>query len=782
MDGGQDGYAAYLENATHGILCRLVSKYPMAHTERTVCDPNCHANPHCGLSATIEAGRIVEVNPASYPVPGFENRICLMGRSRLEYQYHPERLRQPLRRVGERGEGKWQAIGWDEAVTLFVENQRRISDRYGPRSVVFTSISGAFGVLTRGAPMRYAALTGATVQGLGGIDFGVPTGLGYMFNVPGEYIYGPGGHSLDDVSNSEITLIWGGNPAVTRSVDHVALKRARRDGTKLICIDPVRSETSKFCDDWISIRPGSDGALALAMIHEVIANGSYDEEFLVDHTNVPFLVDRNSGDLLRERDILPGGRDDYLVWDAQQDAPAAHSRTTSPLLRKSGEIRLANGGIASVATAFELVAELAARFEPDAAAKITQIPADRIRALARQYARARPAAIRVGYGIDRWYNSDVTARAIATLVCFTGNIGIPGGGISLTEGSKPVPLDTRCFLLPTDNPPNVLSMMEVDRAVREGQPYPIKMECVSLGNPYNQVKPNRAKVLRDYIGNLEFIAVIDHFMTDTAKYADLVLPACTIFERSDLVVDRFLQLQQRVVEPEGEARSDFEIFKSIADSSGLGAYFEKSPEGYIEEMLNASGPELADVTFARLKEEKVVAPRGSAESFVAFSDRVFSGPSGRIEVYKESLKEHGVELPVYREPVEASPGNPLFEKYPLVLLSSHSRYRIHSTFANLEKTKAREPTPIVRVHPSDADTRAFSDGDIVKVFNDRGHLKIECRVDDSIRPGCVLISEGHWTEHFIEGDPYILTHDLVSPTSENYAHYDVLVEMAPLHP
>lgn len=750
----------------------------MAHTERTVCDPNCHANPHCGLSATIEDGRITAVDPASYPVPGFENRICLMGRARLEYQYHPERLRQPLKRVGARGEGHWQPISWDEAIGLFVENQKRISEQYGPRSVVFTSVSGAFGALTRGAPMRYAALTGATVQGSGGIDFGVAKGLEYMFNVPASHYFGPGGHSLDDVKNSEITVIWGGNPAVTRSVDHVALKRARRQGTKLICVDPVRSETAKLCDEWISIRPGSDGALALSMIHEIIATDHYDEKFLIDHTNMPFLVDRDSGDLLRERDIIAGGTDDYVVWDAQEDAPVAISRSSSPLLRWSGEIRRARGGVVSVATVFELVVELAAHFEPDEASKITELPADTIRAFARQYAEASPAAVRVGYGIDRWYNSDATARAIATLVCLTGNIGIPGGGISLIEGSKAAPVRSSRFALPAGKHLNVLSMMEVDQAVRERDPYPIKMECVSLGNPYNQVKPNRAKVIRDYIGNLEFIAVIDHFMTDTAKFADLVLPACTIFERTDLVVDRFIQLQQRIVEPEGEAKSDFEIFKAIADASGLGTYFEKSPEDYIEEILKASGSKLDDVNYARLEKEKVIVPRDSTKSYVGFRDRVFRGPSGRIEVYKESLKEHGLQLPVYREPIEASPKNPLFKKYPLVLLSSHSRYRIHSTFANLETTKAREPNPIARVHPSDATARGFSDGAVVKVFNDRGHMKIACRLDDSIRPGCVLISEGHWTEQFIEGDPYILTHDLVSPTSENYAHYDVLVEMA----
>ena len=134
----------------------------MTTTARTVCDPNCHANPKCGLEATLDEGRIIAVEPAQYPAPGFENRICLMGRSRLEYQYHPERLRKPLKRVGERGEGRWEEISWEEAVALFVDNQRRIAEKWGPKSILFHQISGAYGLLTRGAPLRYAALTGAS--------------------------------------------------------------------------------------------------------------------------------------------------------------------------------------------------------------------------------------------------------------------------------------------------------------------------------------------------------------------------------------------------------------------------------------------------------------------------------------------------------------------------------------------------------------------------------------------------------------------------------------------
>lgn len=745
--------------------------------ERTVCDPNCHARPKCGLMATVEDGKITAVEAADYPIEGYENRICLMGRSRLEYQYHPDRLRKPLKRVGARGGGQWEEISWDEAVALFVGKHKEIAEKYGSRAIAFNQISGANGLLTRGAPLRYAALTGGTAFRSSGIDLGVAKGLEAMFGVNAATFFGAGGHSLNDTKNSELTLVWGVNPAVTRSVDHVALRHARKAGTRLVCIDPVNSETAKLCDDWISIRPGSDGALALSMVQQMIDQGLFDRDFLVEHTNMPFLVNAETGKLLRKSDLYGADSDDHVVWCAQAGTFASIAEAKEPELDISQTVPMADGTAARVASVFNLVKQIASDYPPEKAAAITGIDAETISALARDYAQAGPGAIRVGFGIDRWYYADLTARAIATLACLSGNIGVPGGGISLIEGGRGVPVKASRFIFPERKRPTFLSMMEMDEAVRNGTPYPIKMECISLGNPFNQVKPNRNRVLKDYIEGLEFIAVIDHFMTDTAKQADLVLPACTIFERKDIVAGNFIQLQQRIVEPEGEAKTDFDIFKAFAEAYGIGSYFEEPHEAYLDDMLTSDSPLLQDVDMKRLEGEKVIFPWPSDEPYVGFEDRKFPTGSGRIEVYCQGLKEHAAELPYYREPIEASPDNPLFERFPLVLLSSHSRFRIHSTFANLEIVKRREPEPILRVHPADAQRRNIQDGAIVAVRNDRGHVKIKCRYDDAVRQGCVLVSEGHWIDQFIEGDPYGLTHDHYSPTTENYAHYDVLVEM-----
>ncbi|MEO1730276.1 MAG: molybdopterin-dependent oxidoreductase [Pseudomonadota bacterium] len=749
----------------------------MSETGRTVCDPNCHADPKCGLAVTIDDGKVTGVSAAQYPIPGYENRICLMGRSRLEYQNHPDRLTTPLKRVGERGQGQWEAISWDEATALFVKKQNEITEKYGSRAVLFSQSSGAFGLLTRGAPLRYAGLTGATSIRASGVDFGIAKGLEYAFGISAGSFFGPGGHAFADTKNSDVTILWGCNPAVTRSVDHSAIKAARKSGTRLICLDPVNSETAKLCDEWISLRPGSDGALALAMAHETIRHNRFDAEFLARHTNMPFLVNGETGAILRAKDLDTKAGDEPLAWcvNAQGAVPIGSAET--PQLRGEHEIALASGDRIKAACVFALTETLVSEYSPEAAAALTGIKADTIRALAQAYSAANPAAIRIGYGVDRWYHSDLSARAIALLPTLCGYIGVPGGGVSLVEGGRSVPVKGSHFYSPEGKLPEFLSMMEADRAVRTGAPYPIKMECISLGNPFNQVKPNRNAVLKDYVGSLEFITVIDHFMTDTAKQADLVLPACTIFERTDIVVDRFVQLQQRLVEPLGEAKSDFEIFQAIASANGLGEYFDKTPEHYIDTMLDGPSPLLEGIDMARLQEEKVLFPWPSDEPYVGLKDRQFPTGSGRIEVYKEDLLEYAAQLPFFKEPIEASPKNPLFKDYPLILLSSHSRYRIHSTFANLETVKKHEPEPILRVHPNDAQRRTIEDGSIVQVHNARGHLKIRCRFDEALREGCVLISEGHWIDQFIEGDPYGLTHDAYSETTENYAHYDVLVEM-----
>jgi molybdopterin-containing oxidoreductase family molybdopterin binding subunit len=287
-------------------------------------------------------------------------------------------------------------------------------------------------------------------------------------------------------------------------------------------------------------------------------------------------------------------------------------------------------------------------------------------------------------------------------------------------------------------------------------------------------------VLRELVPKLDLIVVVDHFMTATATMADIVLPACTIFEKDDLVAGMFLQLQRKAVEPEGESKADFDIFAELAERMGLREYFDRSPDEYLRAMFETDHPLLQGITLERLRREDAVMLNRPAEPYVAFRERRFGTASGRIEIYKEELAHHEAELPYYHEPIEASPQSPLHRRYPLTLLFSHSRNRIHSTFANMPKFKRLEPEPLVEMHPADAAKRNIHNQQLVDVHNDRGAVRIQCRLNADVRPGVVVIPEGSWVKDFRQGDPYSLTHEWVSPTSENYAFFDTLVEVEPV--
>jgi molybdopterin-containing oxidoreductase family molybdopterin binding subunit len=268
-------------------------------------------------------------------------------------------------------------------------------------------------------------------------------------------------------------------------------------------------------------------------------------------------------------------------------------------------------------------------------------------------------------------------------------------------------------------------------------------------------------------------------MTDTAALADVVLPACSIFEKNDLIAGMFLQLQRRAVTPEGESKSDFDVFAGLARRLGMEKLFDRQPEDYLREMIETDHPLLNGITLERLQQEDAVLLNRSRAPYVGFSDFKFRTPSGRIELYKEELVQHRAELPYYREPIEASPENPLQRRFPLVLLFSHSRHRIHSSFANLEKMKQHEPEPTVEMHPSDAERCGILANELVRVYNDRGSVSLKCKLNPDLKPGVVVISEGSWVKDFTAGDPYSLTHERVSSTSENYAFFDTLVEIMP---
>ena len=747
---------------------------------RTVCDPNCHANPRCGITAHVKEGRITHIEAGSFPLPDYDRRICAMGLARLEQQYHTGRLRYPLKRAGARGEGKWQRIGWEEAFDFVARRLSDIAAKFGSRSLAFFSGSGAAGVLTKGAAHRFAAAIGGSAHRPGGVDYGVPKGLEYAFGVPAATYFRRGGHEFADAVNSRMIVLWGGNGADTRLVDFHFVLEAQRRGAKIVCIDPNCTATADQSDLWISLRPGTDTALALSLLHEILEHELQDNAFLRAHTDAPFLVRSDTLAFLREADVIPGGSGSRMVWDSVSQRVCPGGVGGVAALDGTYRITLTGGHTVRCAPAFERLRNLAGSYPAERAAEITGVAAKTIRELAREFAARGPAAIRIGYGVDRWYYCDHTARAAANLVIVTGNIGVPGAGISVHDGTYPTPLNLDVLRAPDGRQAATLDVVSLMQAIEHGVPYPVKALWLSASNMFNQTAANRARVMSAVVPRLELIVVVDQFMTDTAEIADIVLPACSIFEKTDLVAGMFLQLQRRAVAPEGESKPDFDIFAGLAARMDLGRYFDRPAEDYLREICATDHPLLHGVTFERLQREDAVLLNRPREPYVGFKDFQFKTPSGRIEIYKEELVRHGAELPYYHEPIEASPDHALYRRFPLTLLFSHSRHRVHSSFANLSKIKRLEPEPTVELHPLDAQCRKITDKQFVRVWNGRGEVVLKSRLNSALRPGVIVIAEGFWVKDFAAGDPYSLTHEHVSPTSQNYAFFDTLVEVEPI--
>jgi anaerobic selenocysteine-containing dehydrogenase len=697
---------------------------------RTACPIMCSRI--CGILAHVQDGVLVRVEPAG--LPGEKtHRICAMGLCLPKLVYHPDRLKYPMKRLGERGEGKWQRISWDEALETIRSRLKEVAERHGADSVAWTVIPMA---ALQTAYMRLASTWGGTWVSI----------IGYGDSA------GPCGD----------TVSYG-----TRPEGFLGIRDAKERGARVVVIDPRFTPTAAKADEWIPIRPGTDAALALGMIDAIISQGLEDKSFIINYTVGPFLVRADNGLFLRGKDITsvePGGS--YIVWDSSANKPRAHdSPGVAPALKGSYTIE----GI-ECKPAFQLLAELTEQYPVEKTSEITEVAPETIRKLALDYVRLKPVNSYRGMGPQRTFHGHLFFRAVTALAAITGNV-------TLTPFCGFVP-NLPVFSVPLKRP-RQLPIMDMLQAIVTGKPYPIKALWLARHNLVNQM-PNANKMIKELFPRLEFIVVVDMFMSASAEYADIILPVCTYLECTDLpnvfgMLERHLQLQQKVIEPLYESKSDFQIAKELATKLNVDKYFDKNEEEFIGMLLSSKHPSMEGVTLDKLREGPVpISP---------YTRAAFRTPSGRIEFYTEDekLKELGESLPVFKEPLEGARQS-LAQKYPLSLLTSHTKYRVHSMFANVDWLRELEPEPVLEINPIDADKRAIRDGDMVVAFNDRGRVKVKAMVHEGIKPGVVNIMQGWWPEHFAEGRHNALTRDAINPAQQaiyeaNAAHLDVLVEV-----
>lgn len=680
------------------------------------------------LVGVDDSGRAVEMRGhPDHPIT--RGALCTKVSRYLERTYHPDRVTQPLKRVGPKGSGKFTPITWEEALAEIAARLSDIVARYGGEAVLPYSYSGTLGYLQNGSmDRRFTHALGASR-----LARTLCAEAGYT-----GYIYTIGatvGIAPEDFAHARLILLWGTNTLTSNMHLWPFVLEARRRGARVIVIDPVRTRTAKQADEWIPIVPGTDAALALGMMHIIVRDGLWDEDYVRRHT-LGF-------DHLRER---------LEEWP------------------------------------------------PERTAAVTGIPAQRIEALAREYATTRPAAIRINYGMQRHGGGGMAVRTITCLPALVGAWREQGGGVLLsTSGAFPLNDEAleRPDLMP--HPTRVINAARLGdalsldfhvraRAVMFGSAeVPVQALIVYSGNPAATC-PDQNAVIRGLARDDLFTVVIDHFITDTADYADIFLPATTQVEHWDLhsaYGHYVLALNRPAIAPLGESKPDTEIFRLLAERLGLNhPAFRESDQELIRQALQVDHPWMEGITFERLMEEGFVAlnlPR----PFLPFAEGDFFTPSGKCEFYSERAARDGLDpLPTFHPPHEVPvPQNGSRRNGRLALLSPSAHYFLNTNFANVERMRRRQGEIRLLIHPDDAAARGIGDGDWVRIRNERGELRLRAQVSEDVRPGVCYVPSVWWRKFAADGQSVnVLTSQAEADIGGGATFYDVAVEVVKASP
>ncbi len=757
---------------------------PVDRVVRTTCSPNCTGS--CGQLAFVRDGVIVKVQQAAdYPDAVYNPRGCMKGLSYLNQVYGADRIRTPLVRTGERGSGEFREATWEEVLDRVADGLRAIGERWGWDSIhVFGQVPGS-GYIQKGANYRASAVLGMSHGTSFDFNGDLPMGMPITFGVQNAE------HEAKDWANSRFLLLVGSNPVETRIPDVHFLFDAIERGARLVVVDPSFSPTAAKADAHLRIRPGTDAALALALCRQVVADGTWDEPFMRTYTDAPLLVRTDTGRRLREADLVAdGAADRYVAWDELADAPIIVPRDrlgfpddVRPALDGLHTVTLADGTSVGAAPGWRFVRAELERWTPEAAEAVTGIAADTIVRVARAYAAAKPAAILMGGGSNHWFHGDLTGRAFALLAALTGNIGTSGGGFSVYVGQYKVRVDTSPWWNAGETKAKVVPSIYFVRGrtatMHPDVPYPAEgfhgLVCTFANMFVQAMDVNR---LHETLRGLDLVVVVDHQMTETVRWADVVLPATTWYEKTDLTatpLHPFLQLQQPAIEPVGEARSELWMWREIVrriDPAKATEYFEIDEEAAIEAILaagDAPGGPTEGITLEALRAGpvrlKVPDPdipfRAQIEDLEPFPPRSLPAPlektaafvpTGRIEFYKDEdrFRELSETVPTFKPPHDDTVHDP--GEWPLTLLTPHSKWRIHSSYANnawLEEIHGGRPE--VFIAPADAEARGIATGDPVRVWNTRGEVEAWAHVSSSEQPGSVTLYEGWWPRQFRKG-------------------------------
>jgi anaerobic selenocysteine-containing dehydrogenase len=609
--------------------------------------------------------------------------LCAKVRPYLERVYHPDRLTQPLRRIGPKGSDQWEPITWEAAIREITDRWRAIIAEHGPSAILPYSYSGTLGLLQLAVcNERFWNRLGAS--GLERSICGAAAETAVQATL--------GGRQAPDASHiidSKLVLIWGHNPSSTSPHFMPFLRKAQRNGTRVVVIDPRRTLTARSADLHIQPRPASDGALALGMMNVIFSENLHDEPWLEENT---------------------------VGWRELRERAADY-----PVSRVSA---------------------------------ITGLSDEVIVSLAREYACTKPAILKFADGVQRHANGGQTSRALCCLPAIVGQIGVRGGGLYYSTSDYVLwNNDVVSHASDCQPVPRMINMNRIGAALNgEANDPPIKSLFVFCANPVTS-SPNAGLTIQGLLRDDLFTVVHELFMTDTARYADIVLPATSQLEQIDLhkpYGHRHLQFNNPAIEPLGESTSNWDVMRLLAEGMGFDEpWLHQSGSEVLREIIDASRPDnpvLTGITYERLESDGTV-PLHFADGpdTVPFADLTFPTPSGKVELRCDAMRGMDMDpLPEYIEPAEFAENATSGE---LVLISGASHHFVSSSLANVPQLMSKEGTPFIEINPSDARRRGVSHGDTVRVENGRGWCTLRAIVTDDVPPGVTVAPKGAWSQH-----------------------------------
>lgn len=751
------------------------------------CRGNCGGG--CFLNIHVRDGKVVRTSARDLPDPQY-NRICIKGLT-LPYRiYNSDRLKYPLRRVGERGAGQWEQITWDEAIQEITDKWKSYHAEFGTDSVGVYYGSGNYAVANGGAVgsargLFQNVIGACTIAAC--VDAAHAPGIQPVLGTMGPMC---GANEPKDLLNAKTILVWGANPVNSQQQTTHFLLEAKDNGTKLITIDPTFTGTAAKSDIYVPVRAGSDAVLAYAMMNVIIEEDLVDWEFVKAHTDAGMLIKATDKTYLRLSDIreLAEGETDAPVMMNQDGTCDVHTAVTDPVLRGTYEVN----GI-SVTTVFDYTLEALAQYTPEYAEQVCAVPVDQIKEVARIYATNTPSTIYTFFGMDHYVNGHYGFRAVAMLAALTGNTGKAGAYCGMQEAMGTN--FTNFYAMYPAEP--IISSLSIPITMLNEV-----MDSGKLGDQEVNLKSiycchaniignsgNRQEVLEG-ISKVEFMVVADINMNETAQYADIVLPVAHWFEVDDMNgsfgTSPYMTLQEKAIEVPYECKGDYEIFKLLAAGMGKEGAMPEDPIDYIKMFLDTDAARELGLTWENLQEKKAIKFL-PGDNYVQSEGGNFATATGRAQFYNEAPTpvaayldgfdpEH--ERSAYWEPpYEAWYENPKHEKYPFNMLQTHLRWRTHTQWWDVPALDEIAGEPNIHMNPADAAAKGISDGDQVKVYNDRGYVVLVAYLDNGVQPGTITMPHGYENGQFIDGHYQDLTQNEMHPMTANTGFFDALVDV-----